>query len=453
HIDYCGFPVFPMAIVPDCLIAVRATDGCTVKLCNVCPRFGAYEFQYQPDDIVTIDQSSHEWANYFKCGYTGALKAIGSTNSVGMQCLMDGSVPISVGLSSSSAFVCCAVLATMKANGNVLPQEGVVEASVASERYIGTNGGGMDQTASIMSRAQSAAFIEFHPALRVTPVKLPDTSPPFTFVVANTMVASDKAVTAPVRYNLRVVETRIGALMLARHLGISGRTECQSAAQLTYKIVMDTYFSVYPNDGSEVDAEGTAVVGKWTMQLTTMLDMLKDLFGSRPQGFTFEECANCLDISTNDLLKLIQADRFPVRAKHFKLLQRAQHVFSEALRVAKFRQVCESASMVADSFAALGDLMNQSQDSCRDLYECSCPELDELCAIARRVGSFGSRLTGAGWGGCSVHLVHQDMRDRFIASLKQQYYAKYFPNLNDDDLGQAIFATTPSSGAAIFVFD
>ncbi|KAJ2001950.1 galactokinase [Coemansia thaxteri] len=109
--------------------------------------------------------------------------------------------------------------------------------------------------------------------------------------------------------------------------------------------------------------------------------------------------------------------------------------------------------MVADSFAALGDLMNQSQDSCRDLYECSCPELDELCAIARRVGSFGSRLTGAGWGGCSVHLVHQDMRDRFIASLKQQYYAKYFPNLNDDNLGQAIFATAPSSGAAIFVFD
>ena len=56
----------------------------------------------------------------------------------------------------------------------------------------------------------------------------------------------------------------------------------------------------------------------------------------------------------------------------------------------------------------LGALMNETQDSCRDVYDCSAPELDELCRLALGAGAYGSRLTGAGWGGCSVHLVAAD---------------------------------------------
>ncbi|KAJ2899031.1 galactokinase [Coemansia aciculifera] len=447
HIDYCGFPVFPMAIVPDCLIAVKAVDESVVRLANVNSKYAAREFGFQPGNIVEIDASVHDWSNYFKCGYRGALEAIGATTSpVGMQCLMDGSVPISVGLSSSSAFVCCAVMATMKANGRVLSQERVVETSVTSERYIGTNGGGMDQTTSIMSQPQSAAFIEFSPMLRVTPVKLPSTTPPIAFVIANTMVESDKVAMAATNYNLRVVETRIGALMLAKHLNILEHSACANADPLTFKTVMDEYFAgSYPGDRDPA-------VLKWTKRLAAMLEKAGALFGKHSQGFTPSECADYLHTSVDSLMRRVDVDRFPVRAERFKILQRAQHAFSEALRVVKFRQICESGNTSDECFSALGSLMNQSQDSCRDLFECSCPELDELCDIARKAGSFGSRLTGAGWGGCSVHLVRQDCCDRFIATLKQKYYSQRFPELSDVDLDHAVFATLPGSGAAIYTF-
>ncbi|KAI8322048.1 Galactokinase [Martensiomyces pterosporus] len=443
HIDYCGFPVFPMAIVPDCLIAVKVTDGSRVQLANTNAKFAAREFSFEPANIVTIDDSEHDWANYFKCGYKGALEAIGVAAPKGMQCLMDGSVPSSAGLSSSSAFVCCAALATMKANGKVLPQKEVVEAAVASERYIGTNGGGMDQTASVMSQPQSATFIEFHPSLNVTPVKFPATTPPIAFVIANTLVTSDKAVTAPVCYNLRVVETRIGALMLAKHLGLADRPACRNVDPLTFKIVMDEFFAGQ-------DTSGKNDVQVWIERLATMLEKVKELFGTQPQGFTREECAQFLDTTVDALEKKIHADKFPVRADRFKLLQRAQHVYSETLRVVKFRQICESGDSTTDYFAALGELMNQSQDSCRDLFECSCPELDELCGIAREAGSFGSRLTGAGWGGCSVHLVRQDKIDSFVAALKEKFYAKHHPSLKGEALDNAIFATAPGRGAAFY---
>lgn len=63
----------------------------------------------------------------------------------------------------------------------------------------------------------------------------------------------------------------------------------------------------------------------------------------------------------------------------FKLYQRAKHVYGEAARVMHFKSVCDSEP--AGSVGLLGDLMNQSHASCRDLYECSCPELDQLVDI------------------------------------------------------------------------
>lgn len=75
----------------------------------------------------------------------------------------------------------------------------------------------------------------------------------------------------------------------------------------------------------------------------------------------------------------------------FKLHDRAKHVFEEAERVHKFEEACKKGDL-----QLMGRLMNESHRSCKNLYECSCPELDELVKKCRDVNCTGARLTGAG---------------------------------------------------------
>ena len=80
--------------------------------------------------------------------------------------------------------------------------------------------------------------------------------------------------------------------------------------------------------------------------------------------------------------------------------------------------------MRADDLRRLGDLLNESHRSLRDLYEVSSPELNEVVDIARSIpGIYGARMTGGGFGGSAIALLDpaafEPLRDRLI----ERYYA------------------------------
>ncbi|MFC3800326.1 galactokinase [Cohnella sp. GCM10012308] len=99
--------------------------------------------------------------------------------------------------------------------------------------------------------------------------------------------------------------------------------------------------------------------------------------------------------------------------------RRARHVVEEIDRVGRSVEVLRQGDL-----AAFGQLMNASHDSLRDLYEVTGAELDAMVAAAREVpGVLGSRMTGAGFGGCTISLVHKDQAERFIAEVGEKYKA------------------------------
>lgn len=102
------------------------------------------------------------------------------------------------------------------------------------------------------------------------------------------------------------------------------------------------------------------------------------------------------------------------------LRKRAEHVVKEIARVTDAVVALRRAD---DSTPHLfGGLMFAGHASLRDLYEVSCPELDALVSIARSLpGCYGARLTGAGFGGCTVNLVEQAQAEAFVRSLASKY--------------------------------
>jgi galactokinase len=98
------------------------------------------------------------------------------------------------------------------------------------------------------------------------------------------------------------------------------------------------------------------------------------------------------------------------------LYRRAKHVVSEIERVRD-----AAASLRSGDTAAFGRLMCSSHESLCFDFEVSCPELDLLVRLAREAGALGSRMTGAGFGGCTVSILPRERLDDLQKTIAEKY--------------------------------
>lgn len=118
--------------------------------------------------------------------------------------------------------------------------------------------------------------------------------------------------------------------------------------------------------------------------------------------------------------------------------KRARHVVEEIERSKQAPALLETGDI-----RTFGSLMNKCHISLRDLYEVSCPELDAMVSIAQTIeGCYGARLTGAGFGGCTVNLVARENSRRFAEELAASYEAETGNH-------PEIYISHPSDGAAL----
>ena len=445
HVDYSLYNVLPTAVTNDVIIAVEVLEnqkgGPNLTIANVnSSKYPTAEYSIPKSGKVTVDKEDHRWSNYFLAGVSGSLEFLQRQNGAdflpkGMKVLIDGNVPAGGGLSSSAAFVCASALAIMAANGHDVSKQDLLDECIVAERNVGVFSGGMDQAASIFSERGFLLYCRFWPKFSAEHVPVPQSDPEVTFLIAQSFVTSDKAVTAPKHYNLRVVEVTLASVVLAK----------------LHEIALD------PDDSSlhfclrNFQQEIMKKLGKKDAPVEEQVAKVIDIIKSKldKDAYTREDIADILGISVENLEKEYMS-KFPVQAGDFKLRQRALHVLEEAQRVLKFRETLDhSDKLDQERLLQLGGLMNQTQDSCRDVYQCSCPEVDDICSIARKAGAYGSRLTGAGWGGCTVHLIPQDKVDAMTTALKEQYYLKKFPDISEEELKEAIVISKPGQGSSV----
>jgi len=115
---------------------------------------------------------------------------------------------------------------------------------------------------------------------------------------------------------------------------------------------------------------------------------------------------------------------------------RARHVITENHRV-----LTAAAALKNTDLQTFGRLMTESHQSLRDDYQVSCSELDLLVQLSlQQEGVLGSRLTGAGFGGCTVSLVHKNAVEEFKNNLSKNY-------LQETGIRPKIYDSTPAEGA------
>lgn len=117
------------------------------------------------------------------------------------------------------------------------------------------------------------------------------------------------------------------------------------------------------------------------------------------------------DVAPNAFNKL--AGTLPERIE-----KRARHIVEEIERTFEAILLLESGDL-----PAFGKLLNQGHISLRDLYEVSIPELDIMVRLAQNIpGCLGARLTGAGFGGCTINIVEEKRASDFVSILAESYH-------------------------------
>nr|CAD7396405.1 unnamed protein product [Timema cristinae] len=364
------------------------------------------------------------WYCYVLCGIKGVLEALPSGHKpVGLSLAVTGNVPQASGLSSSSALVCAAALATVHANKLDISRKSLANLCAKAEQYIGHPrwwDGSSYRSLSNHSvgwsgetqEPGSAKHIYFNP-LRSEDVQLPDGC---VFVIANSLSELNKAETH--HYNTRVAECCLANQVMAKFRNVVGNDV---------------------NRFSELQE-------KLGVGLSEMIELAKQALHEKP--YMKQEICTVLGLTESELnTKFVPQNIW--QTNEFKLRDRALHVLQEAQRVDIFCGICREQMPAEKALKQLGKLMTKSHESLKTLYECSHPELDMLVALSDGI-ALGCRLTGAGWGGCVVALTTKDTVESYIKMLKERFYETN-PTIKGKDLNMFVFATEPSGGAQIIV--
>ena len=212
--------------------------------------------------------------------------------------------------------------------------------------------------------------------------------------------------------------------------------------------IMDQYVSVFACEHAalQIDCrslESQAVNLPAGVEILAVNSMVKHALGQSAYKERTEECATAVDAirrldpkvqSLRDVSVALLERAMPAMPK--VIARRVRHVVTEDERVILFVSACQRGDV-----ERMGQLMVESHVSLQHDYEVSAPELDFLVDTAIGVeGVLGARMTGGGFGGCTVNLLRQGTSKRFRSTITHAYQERF-------GIVPQIFLCRPSGGA------
>lgn len=364
HIDYHGLSVLPMAVDRGVRLRFVPNDEARIRLRSTLTGCADLDLPLEADPIPG---PAGDWGNYVRAAMRVAVQCYGADR--GIDGVIESDLPPAAGLSSSSALVVALTLALLEAAGRSPHELDALELAqqlASGERFVGTEGGGMDQAASLLGQRGHALRIDFGP-LRVQPIAWPED---WRVVVAHSGVHAEKSGAARDAYNRRRKAGVEAARRIARALGYDADTEAAGWPHL-------------------LAAHSTE----------TLEDVALSLWG---RG----------------------AERGPGDGAASPRLPWIRHVAREAGRVGAAIDALKRRSSME-----FGRLLNESHASLRDDYQVSHPMLDRLVVAANDAGAWGARLTGAGFGGCMIAVCCAEAVEAVTRALRQTLAAARHPEL------------------------
>jgi galactokinase len=212
--------------------------------------------------------------------------------------------------------------------------------------------------------------------------------------------------------------------------------------------IMDQYISVFGREHSAVEIDCRSLSHRLvplpsTVTFVAVNTMVKHALAGSAYNERVAECAAAVAgirerFPGVESLRDASPEQLAAVAPELPevVLRRARHVITEDVRVAQFVE----ASTAGDA-SRMGRLMVESHTSLRDDYEVSCAELDFLVDAALAIeGVYGSRMTGGGFGGCTVTMLRPDSVAAFQEQIEQAYQSQY-------QVTPGVYPCPPSAGA------
>ncbi len=208
--------------------------------------------------------------------------------------------------------------------------------------------------------------------------------------------------------------------------------------------IMDQYASVFGEEHAAILLDCRSQTHRRvplpdSVEMIAVNTMVKHELGSSAYRTRVAECASALShFPGKTALRDVTLGELERRASRIEEtpLARARHVILEDWRVEQFLEAAQSSDLLR-----MGKLLVESHRSLQHDYQVSCEELDFLVDTALTIdGVYGARMTGGGFGGCTVNMVEKAAIPQFIAAITARYQERY-------NLTPAVIRCVPSPGA------